>query len=219
MRNSKINYDPKTSMSAVTMTFANGSSIVGDQPLTSRQAPSSMNVITTEQLREVAALDLADYGRLRTQSLPAGTTSAQLVQGNLLYVPATIDGCSSATSPSGSDGLYSPSKNWWWDDLVGPLKGCFGPFWKMFNVKDTVAVAAQIQKLKNKQAAERSTDDWEIPFESITDLQWLGSGSQGAVFLGKYNGTDVAVKKVKDVNETNIKHLRKLSHVNIIKFK
>ncbi|KAI8786436.1 mitogen-activated protein kinase kinase kinase 12, partial [Biomphalaria glabrata] len=30
-----------------------------------------------------------------------------------------------------------------------------------------------------------SSDDWEITFESITDLQWLGSGAQRAVFLGK----------------------------------
>ncbi|KAK6961916.1 mitogen-activated protein kinase kinase kinase 12, partial [Biomphalaria glabrata] len=30
-----------------------------------------------------------------------------------------------------------------------------------------------------------SSYDWEIPFESITDLQWLGSGAHGPVFLGK----------------------------------
>lgn len=207
-------------MAAITMTFATGNLVNGggDQPFTSRQAPSSMNVLTNEALREVAALDLADYGRLRTQSLPVGTTCSQLVQGNLLYVPATVD-CSSTTSPSGSDGLFSPSKTYWWDELVGPLKGCFGPFWKMFNAKETAAVAQKLQSLKNKQTADQPHDDWEIPFESITDLQWLGSGSQGAVFLGKYNGENVAVKKVKDVNETNIKHLRKLSHSNIIKFK
>lgn len=62
-------------------------------------------------------------------------------------------------------------------------------------------------------------DDWEIPFESISDLQWLGAGSQGAVFSGKLNGEKVAVKKVKEVAETNIKHLRKLSHQNIIRFR
>ncbi len=28
-------------------------------------------------------------------------------------------------------------------------------------------------------------DDWEIAFEAISDLQWLGSGAQGAVFLGR----------------------------------
>lgn len=62
-------------------------------------------------------------------------------------------------------------------------------------------------------------DDWEIPFENILDLDWLGSGAQGAVFLGKYKGEQVAVKKVRDIKETDIKHLRKLNHPNIITFK
>lgn len=62
-------------------------------------------------------------------------------------------------------------------------------------------------------------DDWEIPFESITDLQWLGSGAQGAVFLGKLCGEEVAVKKVRDIKETDIRNLRKLNHPNIISFK
>lgn len=62
-------------------------------------------------------------------------------------------------------------------------------------------------------------DDWEIPFENITDLQWLGSGAQGAVFLGRLNGEEVAVKKVRDVHETDIKNLRKLNHPNIISFR
>lgn len=64
-----------------------------------------------------------------------------------------------------------------------------------------------------------SSDDWEIPFESITDLQWLGSGAQGAVFLGKLCNEEVAVKKVRDVKETDIRNLRKLNHPNIISFK
>ncbi|XP_060653200.1 mitogen-activated protein kinase kinase kinase 13-B isoform X1 [Drosophila nasuta] len=63
------------------------------------------------------------------------------------------------------------------------------------------------------------SEDWEIPFESITDLEWLGSGAQGAVFSGKLKNEIVAVKKVKELKETDIKHLRKLDHENIIKFK
>lgn len=65
----------------------------------------------------------------------------------------------------------------------------------------------------------RTGDDWEIPFEIITDLEWLGSGAQGAVFSGKLKAEMVAVKKVRDVKETEIKHLRKLDHENIVKFK
>jgi mitogen-activated protein kinase kinase kinase 13 len=36
-------------------------------------------------------------------------------------------------------------------------------------------------------------DNWEIPFETISDLQWLGSGAQGAVFRGRLKNEIVAV--------------------------
>jgi len=62
-------------------------------------------------------------------------------------------------------------------------------------------------------------DDWEIPFENISDLTWLGSGSQGAVFLGRLGQEQVAVKKVRDVKETDVKHLRRLNHPNIVSFR
>lgn len=62
-------------------------------------------------------------------------------------------------------------------------------------------------------------DDWEIPFEMISDLQWLGSGAQGAVFSGKLKNEVVAVKKVREQKETDIRHLRKLNHPNIVQFR
>jgi mitogen-activated protein kinase kinase kinase 13 len=71
-----------------------------------------------------------------------------------------------------------------------------------------------IIEIKTKQA-----DDWEIPFEIITDLEFVGSGAQGSVFSGKLKGETVAVKKVREVRETDIKHLRKLDHENIVKFR
>ncbi|KAG9340821.1 hypothetical protein JZ751_020013 [Albula glossodonta] len=58
-----------------------------------------------------------------------------------------------------------------------------------------------------------------VPFEEISELQWLGSGAQGAVFLGKFRSEEVAIKKVREQKETDIKHLRKLKHPNIIGFK
>ena len=82
--------------------------------------------------------------------------------------------------------------------------GCFKPVWMMIG--------------KNKPQ-EIEKDDWEIPFEAIQELQWLGSGAQGAVFMGKYDGEQVAVKKVREEFETDIKHLRKLNHPNIVLFK
>ncbi|XP_059470290.1 mitogen-activated protein kinase kinase kinase 13 isoform X3 [Neocloeon triangulifer] len=65
----------------------------------------------------------------------------------------------------------------------------------------------------------KGQDDWEIPFESISDLQWLGSGAQGAVFRGTYKNEHVAVKKVREQKETDIKNLRKLNHQNVVQFK
>jgi mitogen-activated protein kinase kinase kinase 13 len=62
-------------------------------------------------------------------------------------------------------------------------------------------------------------DDWEILFETISDLQWLGSGAQGAVFRGTLKGELVAVKKVREQKETDIKNLRKLNHQNVVRFK
>ena len=82
--------------------------------------------------------------------------------------------------------------------------GCFKPMWMMIGKGKT---------------PEMEKDDWEIPFEAIQDLQWLGSGAQGAVFMGKYKGEQVAVKKVKEEFETDIIHLRKLNHPNIVLFK
>ena len=64
-----------------------------------------------------------------------------------------------------------------------------------------------------------TADDWEVPFEDIRSLQWLGSGAQGAVFLGNLKGEEIAVKKVRDEKETDIKHLRKLNHPNIVSIK
>lgn len=63
------------------------------------------------------------------------------------------------------------------------------------------------------------TGYWEIPFEYITDLEWIGSGSQGAVFSGKYNSQLVAVKKVKHQEEAlQAAEICKLNHENIVSF-
>ncbi|VDM57118.1 unnamed protein product [Angiostrongylus costaricensis] len=86
-------------------------------------------------------------------------------------------------------------------------------FFRVFVLYGDISVAV-IMTCKVKSIE----DDWEIPFEAITGLEWLGAGSQGAVFRGCLNGQTVAVKKVKLEEETSIKHLRHLSHPNIIKF-
>lgn len=90
--------------------------------------------------------------------------------------------------------------------LLDNILGCMRPFLSLI---DKSAVIEKTSKL----------EQWEIPFESISDLEWLGSGAQGTVFSGKLKNEIVAVKKVRDLKETDIKHLRKLDHENIIKFK
>ncbi|MEE6472088.1 hypothetical protein FKM82_009472 [Ascaphus truei] len=90
--------------------------------------------------------------------------------------------------------------------FLGGLFGCLRPVWAM--IGKTYSTEHKHQE-----------DSWEVPFEEIQDLQWVGSGAQGAVFLGKFHGEEVAVKKVREFKETDIKHLRKLKHPNIITFK
>uniref|UniRef100_A0A3P8SFU5 Mitogen-activated protein kinase kinase kinase 12 n=1 Tax=Amphiprion percula TaxID=161767 RepID=A0A3P8SFU5_AMPPE len=87
------------------------------------------------------------------------------------------------------------------------LFGCLRPVWTM------------IGKAYSTEHKHDLDEVWEVPFEEISDLQWVGSGAQGAVFLGKLHGQEVAVKKVRNIKETDIKHLRKLQHPNIITFK
>ncbi|XP_064183624.1 mitogen-activated protein kinase kinase kinase 13-like [Anguilla rostrata] len=87
------------------------------------------------------------------------------------------------------------------------LFGCLRPVWNIIGKSYSTDYKLQQQ------------DQWEVPFEEISELQWLGSGAQGAVFLGKFRSEEVAIKKVREQKETDIKPLRKLKHPNIIGFK
>nr|XP_045006112.1 mitogen-activated protein kinase kinase kinase 13 [Jaculus jaculus]XP_045006113.1 mitogen-activated protein kinase kinase kinase 13 [Jaculus jaculus]XP_045006114.1 mitogen-activated protein kinase kinase kinase 13 [Jaculus jaculus] len=93
---------------------------------------------------------------------------------------------------------------------TGFLEGLFGCLRPVWNI---------IGKAYSTDYKLQQQDTWEVPFEEISELQWLGSGAQGAVFLGKFRAEEVAIKKVREQNETDIKHLRKLKHPNIIAFK
>lgn len=86
---------------------------------------------------------------------------------------------------------------------LGGLLGCLRPMWNVINSRQA-----------EKQAA---TDPWEISFDAIHDLKWLGSGAQGAVFLGTYRDEFVALKKVNKIADTDIRHLKKLSHPNLVR--
>eukprot|EP00730_Choanoeca_flexa_P012435 TRINITY_DN4273_c0_g1_i1.p1 TRINITY_DN4273_c0_g1~~TRINITY_DN4273_c0_g1_i1.p1 ORF type:complete len:593 (+),score=128.85 TRINITY_DN4273_c0_g1_i1:185-1963(+) len=62
---------------------------------------------------------------------------------------------------------------------------------------------------------------FEINFEDIRQLKWIGSGAHGCVFLGHYNGEEVAVKKFREASSilNEERHLKELKHENIVALK
>jgi len=118
-------------------------------------------------------------------------------------IPVQTYVCPAPAGPSGNAAVVPvesselEAQSGWLDGIFG----CFRPvFWNLSNKAN-------------------KGDEWEIPFDSIRDLEWLGSGAQGAVFKGRLRYETVAVKKVKDKKEADIRHLRQLHHPNIIRFK
>lgn len=86
--------------------------------------------------------------------------------------------------------------------LTGIFHGCLKPVCWFFTREE-----------KSKK------DPWIIPFNALTEIRLVGSGAQGAVFLGHYKNEEVAIKKVKNERDTDIRHLRHLDHRNIVKFR
>ncbi|XP_045784103.1 mitogen-activated protein kinase kinase kinase 12-like [Maniola jurtina] len=103
--------------------------------------------------------------------------------------------------PLGSPALERDKRTIYWTSGV---LDCFSTVWSLF---------------KTGKYEESQEDDWEVPFELITDMVYLGSGAQGVVFGGSFKGEMVAVKKLRDKSEPNINHLRKLNHENIVRFR
>ncbi|TKR94158.1 hypothetical protein L596_008482 [Steinernema carpocapsae] len=60
-----------------------------------------------------------------------------------------------------------------------------------------------------------------IPYKHLdfTLTDWIGSGTEGAVFLGRYNDRDVAIKRMNvEVNLAGIKRLKELNDPNIVEY-
>ena len=95
------------------------------------------------------------------------------------------------------------------------LFGCIRPLLTIWGQRATTFKA----NLDKDLGVGGDDEELEIPFEEFKDLQWLGSGAQGCVFKGTYNSEFVAIKKVKSREEANIKHLRRLNHPNLVRFK
>ncbi len=86
--------------------------------------------------------------------------------------------------------------------LTGVFYTCFKPFCSI---------------IMRKEKAKK--DPWVIAFNELTEIRLIGSGAQGAVFLGHLKNQEVAIKKVRNEKDTDIKHLRHLDHRNIVKFR
>ncbi|KAL4646325.1 mitogen-activated protein kinase kinase kinase 12-like [Arapaima gigas] len=124
--------------------------------------------------------------------------------GAVAEVGHNVEGGATRSQSASTARLHCQSES---GGFLEGLFGCLKPVWTM------------IGKAYSTEHKHSQEELWEVPFEEISDLQWVGSGAQGAVFLGKFHGEEVAVKKVRDIKETDIKHLRKLKHPNIITFK
>ncbi|KAI5734468.1 hypothetical protein M8J77_006838 [Diaphorina citri] len=159
--------------------------------------------------------DYAEYHR-RTYAAMEITRSMLCIQEELgqLSLESPDDRSTDTSDIPSQPSLHNPSginkvehAGWLdWTRLT-KLSVCWRPF------------CSFVDKFSSPEFKTNIQDEWEIPFESISDLQWLGSGAQGAVFSGKLRSEIVAVKKVREQKETDIRHLRKLNHPNIVKFK
>ena len=63
-----------------------------------------------------------------------------------------------------------------------------------------------------KKITPKVNDKLGILFEGLTNFQFIDSGGQGAVYRAVHQGRIVAVKKVRDPKELELKHLLKLKH-------
>lgn len=91
--------------------------------------------------------------------------------------------------------------------------GCIYPFLNLMSTQQSTT-----QKSSNQKTPD-ANEGFDIPFDELKNLQWIGNGAQGCVFKGQFRLEDVAIKKVKSKEEACIKNLKKLNHQNLVKFK
>ena len=71
---------------------------------------------------------------------------------------------------------------------------------------------------ETRPSATNLPKDFEISFEDIIELEFLGSGALGTVFSGVLEGDKVAIKKFRDAKHVGeeARDLKSLSHPNIV---
>lgn len=125
---------------------------------------------------------------------------------------------------NGSTGAYRPAH--WINGVLGCLRPFIGSLSKLQSTHTRCQSSRDQQINANRFDANtsgislesmRDNGRWEIPIQEIHSLRWIGSGAQGAVFQGEYNGQPVAVKQVHEQSDTELQHLRRLRHPNVIR--
>ena len=137
-----------------------------------------------------------------TSSASEENSKAALEKGKMQGHSPLKNGNAELKENSLDDGLQKKNTSRSLRLLAGIFNGCLKPVCGFF---------------AKGQIAER--DPWIIPFNALTEIRLVGSGAQGAVFLGHYKSEEVAIKKVKNEKDTDIRHLRHLDHKNIVKFR
>ena len=136
----------------------------------------------------------------KRSSTAATSTAASTSQVPTVHIQPLA--ASPVRAPPPSSSSSSSRRPSWWDGF----KMCLNP------------VMGYLKNDKKKPPEKK--EDCEVPFADIRELNFIGSGSQGAVFAGEYLGEKVAVKKVKDKSYCQeAVHMRKLSHPNVVKFR
>lgn len=75
-----------------------------------------------------------------------------------------------------------------------------------------------LKEFSNKNQKSIVKHNWVVSYNSLVDLEYITSGAEGLVFKAQLNGETIAVKKVKNKEETEIQHLKTMKHHNIIRF-
>eukprot|EP01135_Chromosphaera_perkinsii_P007588 Nk52_evm44s914 gene=Nk52_evmTU44s914 len=88
--------------------------------------------------------------------------------------------------------------------VLDTMAGCFSPMTQLFPMK----------------SMKKRLEKFEIPFEDIKNLEWIGSGAHGAVFKGVHQNRIVAIKKMKGIKNDmkELKLLSGLEHEQVVAF-
>lgn len=103
------------------------------------------------------------------------------------------------TSTSFTNSFIMRSTSWW-----NKFLGC--------------CLVPLVDTIRYKVLRPNPSDQWVVPFDLIHNQEFITSGAEGSVFKAKLHGQTIAVKRVKNKAETEIKHLKQLRHHNIVRF-